>query len=819
MLNLLKKLAKFAAISVVGLYTLIWALSPYVANHFLSQYLETQQLELDTRSTIRYNPFLSKVTIEALSISKLADKAGDSKKVFSLAKLVFEVDAYKLLSKQLNVTDFVIDGLYLSVNKEAGLSTVAGIDISAVEHIDSENIDSKNIDSNDSEASEDLPFQLVMASMTLKNSMIDIVEGGQQHQLQLNDININALQATQAMQDLSITLTGDLDGADITLSARAVMKDGLGGIDIEIALVDIDINKFSHLATPHIEKLEGLMSYRADHKIELTESGISIDITDLEFNNRNLTANKNGLHLSLAQQKLKTRALRLILTPDFEVSMTGDGEFSGQGFTIYNKVKEQVLLASKEIRLNNINISADKGQFKVSVNNIAILESYFSDNTESELPALTQFESLNINDTILTNKAIAIDAIELAGFKVNAQLDKNKVVKNLIISMEELSAALATNTEVEAGIKSEEQLSKNKNIDIASTKKIADKSSFSIKLNRFSLSDNADIQFLDSSVSPVYKRNITVALLSAGPFDNQLSNQESIIKIEGDSNQYANFDITVTAKPFLEIPHYHVEGQINEINLPGLSSYIKSALGYEIESGQLDLGIDVNFSGTEMDGESHVLLRGIKLTAFDNYEDGSLSDQTSIPFNAALSMLKDSDGNVDLDLPLSGDINGPSFGLSGFLTLLVKQATIIGAREYLSLTLFPYAGLITVVIMADKHILKVQINDLNYSSTETDVPTDNEIYLSEFSALLNDKPDLQIKLCGVASAADIGKANGSDITSKQDLKKLSLISEQRASNFKQYMVDEADIDSSRLLLCKPQIDSSEDAIPHLRFET
>lgn len=811
MLNLLKKLAKFAAISVVGLYTLIWALSPYVANHFLSHYLETQQLELDTKSTIRYNPFLSKVTIEALSISKLSDKAEDSKKVFTLAKLVFEVDAYKLLSKQLNVTDFVIDGLYLSVNKEAGLSTVAGIDISAVEHIDS----------NDSEASEILPFQLVMASMTLKNSMIDIVEEGQQHQLQLNDININALQATQAMQDLSITLTGDLDGADITLSARAVMKDGLGEIDIEIALVDIDINKFSHLATPHIEKLEGLMSYRAEHKIELTESGISIDITDLEFNNRNLTANKNGLHFSLAQQKLKTRALRLILTPNFEVSMTGDGEFSGQGFTIYNKVKEQVLLASKEMVLNDINISADKGQFKVSVNNIAILESYFSDNTENELPALTQFESLNINDTILTNKAIAINTIELAGLKANAQLDKNKVVKNLIISMDELSAALKTKVDVEATeeSKAEEQRSKNNNIDIASTEKIIGQPSFSIKLNRFSLSDNAEIQFLDSSVSPVYKRNITVAQLSAGPFDNQLPNQDSIIKIEGGSNQYANFDITVTAKPFLEIPRYHVEGQINEINLPGLSSYIKSALGYEIESGQLDLGIDVVFSGTEMDGESHVLLRGIKLTAFDNYEDGSLSDQTSIPFNAALSMLKDSDGNVDLDLPLSGDINGPSFGLSGFLTLLVKQATIIGAREYLSLTLFPYAGLITVVIMADKHILKVQINDLNYSSTETDVPTDNEIYLSEFAALLNDKPDLQIKLCGVASAADIGKANGSDITSKQDLKKLSLISEQRASNFKQYMVDEADIDSSRLLLCKPQIDSSEDAIPHLRFET
>jgi len=87
MLNLLKKIAKLATALIVGLYISIWALSPYVANHFLSQYLQAQQLELGAESTIRYNPFLSRLTIEKLALSKATDHSG---KVFQLAELTVE---------------------------------------------------------------------------------------------------------------------------------------------------------------------------------------------------------------------------------------------------------------------------------------------------------------------------------------------------------------------------------------------------------------------------------------------------------------------------------------------------------------------------------------------------------------------------------------------------------------------------------------------------------------------------------------------------------------------------------------------------------
>lgn len=811
MLNLLKKIAKLATVSVVGfivgLYALTWLLSPLVANHFLSRYLDTHQLELDTESTIRYNPFLSKLTIEALTITKATDQA---EKVLALSNLIFELAAHQIIFDKISISQFIVDGLYVTVNKEAELLNIAGIKIPVTDNSSTDPVIAETEGRNQSS---DFPFQLVMAKMTLKNSMIYIVEEGQQHQLRLNDININEVKATQAIQNLSLTFVGDLDGADIMLSAMADMEGALGEVNIEAKLTEIDINKFSHLAMPSIEKVAGSISYNASHKIKLTTEGLSIDVVNLDIESQNVEVNKNDLFLSLGQQTFKGESLNLRLLDNSEWAVASHGELLLQDISIYNKTETQIVMAMQELFFKGVSINSEQGGYEITVNDIALLDSFFSDDIENEIPALTQFSSLNINDAVLTNESLAINTIELAGLKASAQMDENKVVKNLIISMEELTAALkgsASDNKIE---------DKSGGIDVASSKQTADEASFSIKLNSFSLTDNAGIQFSDSSVSPSYNRYMTVTDFSAGPFDNQLPNQNSIIKIKGTSNKYANFDIGINAKPFLETPTYQLEGQFNEIDLPGLSSYIKPALGYEIKSGHLDLGIDVEFTGTEMDGESQVLLRGINLTAVDDQNESRSKIQTSIPFNAALSMLEDGDGNVELSLPLSGDVNGPSFGLSGFLTLLVKQATIIGAREYLAVTLFPYAGLVTVIVMADKHMLKVQINDLDYSATETDVPVDNEVFLSEFAALMHDKSDLQVKFCGVSSAADIGKTKGSDISSKEDIKMLSAISKQRANNFKAYMVEEKEIDSSRLLLCKPRIDSSEDATPHLRFET
>jgi hypothetical protein len=307
--------------------------------------------------------------------------------------------------------------------------------------------------------------------------------------------------------------------------------------------------------------------------------------------------------------------------------------------------------------------------------------------------------------------------------------------------------------------------------------------------------------------------------LSAGPFDTENPDQESVISIAGNSDRYALFSFLTTAKPFLKEPTYKIDGTLQEFSLPGLSSYIKQVLKYEIESGQLDLAIDMQLTGTKVDGEVQVMLRGIDLIAADDFEVSSLNGPISVPLNLALGMLKDRDGNVELNLPITGDTRSPKFGFSGFLTLLVKKATLLGARDYLVTTFIPYAQVVNVVALAGSYALKVRVNDLPYLPKNVDLQPEQQEFLKQFSALLRNRDNTQVKLCAIATAKDIGKEPGSDLTSTEDRERLKEISKQRVSIFKAYMIEEQKIPSSRLLFCTPQIDSNMGAVSRLSFKT
>lgn len=806
------------ALFIMTIYLSVWGLSPYVSQYFLADFLAQNQLQLSESSHIRYNPFLSRLNIEEITIKK-ADQT-----VFSLSELTVELEAHRLFSDEINVSELIIKDVFVKIIKQNGdgdqstdskdVFSIAGLDISSTNNDVDENVEEK-IDSGqvDSEDLSDFPFQITIPQVVISDVRIELLLDDQVHTLNVNDFKIQVAKATPTFQDVDFTLSAQLNGSNVSLAAMTEMENDLGEINFEIDVEEVDLRKFSHFSAPYIDIENGFFGYKASHTIKLKENGVHLEIKNMAFNTQGVDVHKNTIFAGVGEQTFTSQKISLNMINDAELFLEGKGDWVWNDINVFNKTKNQALLAVTQLNLQGIGFQLKEGQFHVDINKTGISDTFISDNTEDTIPSLALFKQLDVNSVALSESSLTIDSVEFSGLKANLQLDKNKQLKNLIINMDDLTHSLVGSPETNAD---SDIASKG---EASSTDASKQESTFSMSLNRFSLVDSADIQFSDQSVSPNYNRYIQLTELTAGPFNNQVPNQISAIKLKGKSNQYARFDITAESKPFLENPYYHVITDLNEMDLPSLTPYVKDALGYEIESGQLDLDVDVTLSGTKIKGDSHILLRGIELSSIDDYEEKETKSDTYIPFNTALGMLKDSDGNVDLDLPLAGDTSSPSFGLSGFVTLLVKRATIIGAREYLTMTLVPYAGLVTVVMAADKHLLKVRINDLEYTPAEIDVSEKDEDFLNKFAELLKDKSDLQVKLCGVSTALDIGKEKGSKINNKDDIAALLHISEQRAARFKEYMVEKKGINSSRLLLCKPSLDASKKAIPHISFET
>lgn len=833
MFSTVKKIIKYILLFYISLYTLVWALSPTVIRYFLSDYLAQQSLVLSSDSSIRYNPFSSHLEILDLSVSKSDDI---EQAVFSLKELALELRFHQLLFDQVYVSEFIIDGLYLNIKKLGENLEIAGVmlplseeaavaieqaeshktPVDSTEGVDgTEGVVSNNendVSTGANESDDDFPYKLDIPELILKNSIIEFVVDESPHRVKLKSFVITDFGATLAAQSLLLAVDSEVNQSSLSLDVTADLKKGDGKIRVDLDLTKIELARFKHFLPESITTFEGQVSYSGQHIIELGAENIVVEWPKLSLIAENVLVAQDDVTLGFAKKDFDSRAMKVTLnTADTgqPIMVEGTAQLSLDDFKAFYHSEEQILSTFKQLALKDIVLSQQGAISRVSVDSINLSEALFSDNVEDDIPALAKFSLLGVNQVTLTEQGISIGDIGLSGVAIDAQLSDDKVLLNLIDTGKP-SEAESELSDIESGQKTTEP-------SPSQPDKKGDE--FSIALGAFTFLDDAHIHFTDNSVKPVYERHFIITTLTAGPFDNQLPDNESLYDIAGRSEKYANFEFSGSAKPFASIPVYHLKGFFKEVSLPGVSAYIKDALQYEIQSGQLDLGLDVTLEGTTIDGEADVLLRGIELTAADDHEVGTVSDHSSVPFNVALGMLKDSDGNVELSLPLSGDTSSPSFGLSGFMTLLIQQATLSAAQDYLITTFVPYASVVKVAIVAGEFALKVRVNDLVYPAGEVTLQPEHDVFLKEFAALMKDKEDVNLKLCAVATAADIGKSAGTPIIEKSDVEKLKAISNQRVHNFKDYMVEKEKIGSSRLLLCTPQVNSDEDAKPSLTFST
>jgi len=784
---------KYLSMFIFVLFSLIWILSPFISHNYIQKQLTPFELILSEQSHIRYNPFVSSLTIETLSITK------DQQQVLAIKHFVVELNLYKLLIKQLYVKNFDIDGLYLKLTQTDNQLTVAGIKLPNEAQTKSDE-GSEQAENN---------YQLVIPAFSLSNSEISLAINQQNLLVNLEHLKINALFANLTKQSAQLDLKLAVQQSVVQLKADAELVQGQGIIESTVNISQGDLTLLEPMLPKNLQHLTGILNFSSKQKISLNEEFTQFDLVDTQLNLDQLTIDQDKINLSVAKQSFNFPQLHALLTNKQAVELSGLGNIELSDIKVSNNQQADLLIMQVEqLALNGITVSTPIEKPQLAIAQIALNQVVLSQNTSLEAPAFTRFSQLAINDITLltqaTNVDLSIDNIILADLNIDTELNDKKVVVNL-----QPLTSLATIDEtkfIPESNKQDEEL-----VEQPST-------IFNISLNDFHLTNPAQIHFNDLSVEPNYQRVFTVEQLTFGPLNSTKPEQESLLVLKGKSNEYANFSFDGVLKPFSPQPLYALKGQLNEVSLPAVSAYIKDALNYEIKSGQLNISIDAQLAGDEISGETSILLRGLDFTAANDHEANSLKDKTAIPFSVALGMLKDSQGNVELTVPLSGNTNDPSFGVSGFITLLVKKATMMAAKDYLMATFVPYANVISIAMTAGEHLLKVRFNDLIYAPKQITFVEQQQSFLQQFGLLMQDKQETQITLCAIATVRDLDLPSGSKIENKQ-LEQLNKLSLERLHYFKQYMIEQYKIESSRLLLCNPQIDSDKDAQSRLTFDS
>jgi hypothetical protein len=791
---------------------IIWMISPWVASHFLTPLLAEKNLILSDNSSIRYNPFFTKITVSEFELSQLKDDIQTS--TISLESAELEIGLWSILSKTIHVSQFDINGLQLNIDKSEEQLFIAGWPIS------SENEDTPEVEQTPQSAEVD--YTLNVPGVNIINSSINIDWLNHKHTVDLSKINLSELNLNPQKQRGNIALILQVNNKPINLDAKLVLENLKGKVDYSFSIEELDLAKFNHFIFPDEEITDelksGLFSLKYQHEIEIDETTIKTQFSNIDLSISSLLFGTQDMHLSIANQKLKSDAIELNLkdwsSESPKIYIKSDSSYEITDFNTYTTESNLSLASIKKLSIPNIELTTVDSKYLVSLPNFDIEQCDFSDDTKDETPSIARFKAINIFDIKLSEDGISINNIDISSLGIDIKITEESEIAGLIkpttvesANTEDANSAELAPTPTQTAVHTPETLDN----------KAAPDKQFTIALNQIKFQDNSRINLIDESVQPAIVRFFDISQIEIGPFDNQKPEQLTLLTVDGRSNKYANFKVQAESKPFSNVPYYKINALFKEVSLPEISNYIKDALQYEFSSGQLDLEIDATVEDTDINGETKIFLRGLELGAANNPDDDTVTSSTSIPFNYALGMLKDGDGNVELDIPLKGKTTDPDFSLQGFATLIVKRATMSAAKDYLLTTFVPYANIVKISMVAGEYLLKVRFNDLPFTTGDSKIPIEADPFLAQFSALMQEKEETELTICAYAIPQDIGITDLTLKINDDQYEQLKALSIARMNTFKDYMVNEQSIKSSRLLLCSPKVDKSENAKARLTF--
>jgi hypothetical protein len=186
---------------------------------------------------------------------------------------------------------------------------------------------------------------------------------------------------------------------------------------------------------------------------------------------------------------------------------------------------------------------------------------------------------------------------------------------------------------------------------------------------------NGRVDYTDHFVRPNYSAALTELNGSLGAFSST-SRDMAPLQLHGRAEGTAILDITGQVNPVARPLALDIEAKATDLELAPLSPYAGKYAGYAIERGKLSMDVAYKIAADgQLEARNQVILNQL---TFGNAIESPTA--TKLPVRLAVALLKDRNGVIDINLPISGSVNDPQFSVGGIVVkllvnLLVKAVT------------------------------------------------------------------------------------------------------------------------------------------------
>jgi outer membrane protein OmpA-like peptidoglycan-associated protein len=205
-------------------------------------------------------------------------------------------------------------------------------------------------------------------------------------------------------------------------------------------------------------------------------------------------------------------------------------------------------------------------------------------------------------------------------------------------------------------------------------------------------------------------------------------------------DRYAPVTIAGALNPFDPMASLDITTSFKRVELTTLTPYSGKFAGYRIRKGRLNLDLHYLITKGQLKAENKLLVEQLQLG-----EKVDSPDAVDLPLRLAIALLKDSQGRIAIELPVSGDLNSPQFSVMPIVWQTLRNLMARAAQAPFKFI----GGLVSGGGSED-------LSTVSFSPGSDELSADAQAALMKLAAALKERPTLRLEIEGTSAQASDG---------------------------------------------------------------
>ncbi len=620
--------------------------------------------------------------------------------------------------------------------------------------------------------------------------------------LHIDSLALGSLSTAEPGRQTSLAMTARPGDSGLTIKGDIVPFDVVRKVDLEITARDLQLAEHKDVIPAlGLEGLTGTVSLTTTLRLLFGAERLEADVEGT-VTASDLHAKVAGLDTVIEGVKVDVRARfieRAGLDFSVQVGLEADGISAGISGATYP------LAQIGHVDIVSADISGARATVgSINLAQLVFLQQYHEPGNSVDSIALAGIEVQFPDETIPAS--VAIDDLNVVGATLYvARSDTGRILYTELPA--DLAAATATS-----------------GVDVPQAESVAP---MVVRIGRLAF-EQASLEIHDFQVNPALALTLQPVTLKLENLDSSQPDNPLAVDLSIAMGEFTRLTSSGRLTPLAAQPAADLKFEITGLELPRFAAYLP---GYDINRGRLAASGTAKINEGKLDVANDLVLEDLRLASRAGQEVPALSTALSMPLDVALDLLRNSNDEIRLSIPVTGDIASPQFDLDDVMSSAIGGAMQKAAFSYVKSLLQPLGTILFVADVANK-AARPRFEPVAFPPGSAELTDRGREYLGKVATLLNDRPGLTVSACGVATPADTaalllskqaqleGMADPSPTAQTAALvsdAEITALANARGDIVRSFLVKEAGLPQARVFACSTAVEDTDERGPRAKL--